>query len=145
MTPSISSPSIPSESDDEVDYADTDLPLGNVWAYPCKLPSCPDYGKSWLLRSNFLFHLKEEDAHRTAAMTPAARRIIEKEWRYTTDPDLPRRAAPEFCSREDPDEHVQEYGFRYDTGRVVRGYGTMKQMEMHKELRRQETQQRKTA
>ncbi|XP_014550228.1 hypothetical protein COCVIDRAFT_63347, partial [Bipolaris victoriae FI3] len=129
--------SIPSESDDGVDNADTNLPLGNVWAYPCKLPSCPDYGKSWLLRSNFLLHLKKEGAHSIAATTPAARRMIEKEWRYTTDPHLPPRAAPEFRSREDPDEHVWEYGFRDDTGRVIRGRGTMKQMEMHKELRRQ--------
>ncbi|KAJ5737274.1 uncharacterized protein N7483_002500 [Penicillium malachiteum] len=52
MTTSNPIPSIPSEFDDKVDNADADLPSGHVWAYPCKLPSCPDYGKSWVLRSN---------------------------------------------------------------------------------------------
>lgn len=119
MTTPISSPSIPSEDDDEVDNTDADLPSGHIWAYPCKLPSCPDYGKSWLLRSNFLFHLQEQDSHKTIMMTPAARRAIEKEWRYTTDPNLPPRAAPSFLSREDPDEHEWDYGFRDDTGKEM--------------------------
>lgn len=145
MTTPISSPSIPSENDDEVDNTDTDLPSGHVWAYPCKLPSCPDYGKSWLLRSNFLFHLQEQYSHKTIMMTPAARRAIEKEWRYATDPNLPPRAAPSFFSREDPDEHEWDYGFRDDTGKVIQGRGTMKQMELHRALRRRETQGRQTA
>ena len=105
MPTSLPSPFVPSELDDKADDADAALPSGNVWAYPCKLTSCPDYGKTWGLRSNFLFHLVE-DSHKTTAMTPAARRAIEKESRYTTDPDLPPRAAPDFRSREDPDEHM---------------------------------------
>jgi hypothetical protein len=48
----------------------------------------------------------EEDSHKTTAMTLAARRAIEKEWRYTADPNLPPRAAPDFRSREDPSEHI---------------------------------------
>jgi hypothetical protein len=106
MTTLLPSPSIPSELDDEADDADATLPSGHVWAYPCKLTSCPDYGKTWGLRSNFLFHLVEEDSHKTTAMTLAARRAIEKEWRYTADPNLPPRAAPDFRSREDPSEHI---------------------------------------
>jgi hypothetical protein len=89
MTSLVSSPPVPSELDDEVD--DTYLPVGHVWAYPCKLPSCPDYGKSWQLRSNFLLHLQEQDVHRILPTTPAARRAIEIDWRYTTDPYLPSR------------------------------------------------------
>jgi hypothetical protein len=106
MTTSPSNPSVPSELNDEFDDADATLPSGYMWAYPCKLTSCPDYGKTWGLRSNSLFHLIEEDSHNTTAMTPAARRVSEKEWRYTTDPNLPPRAAPGFRSREDPDEHT---------------------------------------
>lgn len=144
MTTSLPSPFIPSESDDEVDNIDADLPPEHVWAYPCKLTSCPDYGKTWLLRSNFLFHLVEEDSHKTTAMTPAARRVIEKEWRYTTDPNLPPRAAPDFRSREDPDEHIWDYNFRDDTGQMIKGRGTMREMEMHRASRRRETQGKQT-
>ncbi|KAH7403104.1 hypothetical protein BKA64DRAFT_668346 [Cadophora sp. MPI-SDFR-AT-0126] len=93
MTSLVSSPLVPSEFDDE-------------------LPSCPDYGKSWQLRSNFLLHLQEQDAHRTLSTTPAARRAIEIDWLYTTDPYLPPRAAPDFRSWEDPDEHVWDYSFK---------------------------------
>ncbi|KAF2185658.1 hypothetical protein K469DRAFT_576334 [Zopfia rhizophila CBS 207.26] len=143
MTTSISSHPIPSEFDDEVD--DADLPSGHVWAYPCKLPSCPDYGKSWVLRSNFLLHLQEQDAHTTTATTTAARRAIEKEWRYTTDLDLPPRAAPDFRPREDPGEHVWDYSFRDDTGKVITGRGTLKQMEMHRASRPRQMQGTQTA
>jgi hypothetical protein len=143
MTTSLPSPSIPSEFDDEVDNAHADLPPGHVWAYPCKLLSCPDYGKSWLLRSNFLLHLQEEDSHRTAT-TPAMRRTIEQEWRYTTDPYLPRRTAPGFRPQDDPDENVWEYGFRDDTGKMIKGRGTTKQKEMHQASRRREIQERRT-
>jgi hypothetical protein len=139
MTTSLPSPFVPSESDDEVDNTDADLPPEHVWAYPCKLPSCPDYGKSWLLRSNFLLHLQKQDVHKTTAITPIARRTIEKEWRYTTDPHLPRRRAPDFHSREDPDEHIWDYNFRDNTRKIVEGRGTMEQMEMHRTLRRRET------
>ncbi|KAF2808242.1 uncharacterized protein BDZ99DRAFT_49956 [Mytilinidion resinicola] len=103
---------IPSEIDDEVD--DAGLPSGHMWAYPCKLPSCPDYGKSWQLRSNFLAHLQEQEAHISTATTPTARRSLELAWRYSTDPHLPTRAAPGFRSREDPDEQVWVYSFRDD-------------------------------
>ncbi|KAF2843853.1 hypothetical protein T440DRAFT_473858 [Plenodomus tracheiphilus IPT5] len=78
-------------------------------------------------------------------MTPAARRAIEKEWRYTTDPNLPPRAASSFLSREDPDEHEWDYGFRDDTGKVIQGRGTMKQIELHMALRRREAQGRQRA
>lgn len=74
------------------------------------------------------------------AMTPAARRTIEKLWRYTTDPRLPPRAAPDFRSREDPDEHVWVYSFRDHTGKIIMGKGTMKQMDMHT---RQDTEKRR--
>ena len=143
MTTSFPSPSVPSEFDDEVDDSHADLPPGHVWAYPCKLLSCPDYGKSWLLRSNFLLHLQEGGSHGTAT-TPAVRRIIEQEWRYTTDPHLPRRTAPDFRPRDDTDEHVWEYGFRDETGKVIKGKGTMKQMEMHRASLRREIQERQT-
>ena len=142
MTSLVSSPPVPSELDDEVD--DAYLPVGHIWAYPCKLPSCPDYGKSWQLRSNFLLHLQEQDAHRTLLTTPAARRAIEIDWRYTTDPYLPPRAAPDFRSREDPDEQVWDYSFKDGNGKVVSGRGTMKQMEMHKTSLRLQAE-RKTA
>ncbi|KAL8725762.1 MAG: hypothetical protein Q9166_007162 [cf. Caloplaca sp. 2 TL-2023] len=132
MASLVSGPPVPSELDDEVD--DADLPSGHIWAYPCKLPSCPDYGKSWNLRSNFLVHLQEREAHGTIA-TPAARRAIEIEWRYTTDPYLPPRVAPDFRTWEDPDEQVWDYSFKDDTGKVITGGGTLKQMEMHKASR----------
>ena len=133
MTSSVSDSAVPSEYDDEVD--DAALPCELVWAYPCKLFSCPDYGKSWKLRSNFLLHLWEQEAHKATATTPAARRAIEIEWRYATDPHLPRRAAPDFRSREDPDEHIWDYSFKDATGKVISGRGTMKQMEVHKASR----------
>lgn len=134
---------VPSELDDEVD--DADLTFGLVYAYPCKLSSCPDYGKSWSLRSNFLFHLQEEEAHKALAATPTARRAIEKEWRYTTDPHLPPRAAPNFRSREDPAEHVWNYTFKDETGRVIPGQGTLEQMNIHMALRRREVEALRTA
>jgi hypothetical protein len=90
MTTSLPSLFVPSESDNEVDNTDADLPPEHVWAYPCKLPSYPDYSKSWLLRSNFLLYLQKQDVHKATAITPIAHRTIEKEWRYTTDPHLPR-------------------------------------------------------
>lgn len=133
MTSLVSETPVPSELDDEVD--DADLSSGYVWAYPCKLPSCPDYGKSWLLRSNFLLHLHEREEHGTSATTPAARRAIEISWRYTTDLCLPPRAAPDFRSWEDPDEQVWDYGFKDNSGKVIKGRGTLKQMEMHKASR----------
>jgi hypothetical protein len=129
MSSLVSSPPVPSELDDEVD--DADLPSGHTWAYPCKLPSCPDYGKSWELRSNFLLHLRGREAHEASATTPAARRAIEIDWRYTTDPYLPARAAPDFRSREDPNEHVWNYSFKDKNGRVITGRGTQEQMGMH--------------
>ncbi|KAK4107253.1 hypothetical protein N656DRAFT_820616 [Canariomyces notabilis] len=130
MASSISNTPIPSELDDEAD--NIYLPSGHKWAYPCKLPSCPDYGRFWMLRSNFLLHLQEREAHGASAKTPATRRAIELAWRYTTDPKLPPRAAPDFRSREDPDEQVWNYGFKDQNGKVISGRGTMKQMEMHK-------------
>lgn len=133
MTSLVSGPAVPSELNDEAD--DVDLPSGHIWAYPCKLLSCPDYGKSWNLRSNFLEHLHEREAHGTVASTPAARRAIEMEWRYTTDPCLPPRAAPNFHSRKDPDEQVWDYSFRDDTGKVIIGRCTLKPMEMPKDSR----------
>ncbi|KAF2270022.1 hypothetical protein CC78DRAFT_550385 [Lojkania enalia] len=117
MTTSISSHSIPSEFDDEVNYANPDLTSGRV------------------LRSKFLFHLQEQDAQKITAITPAARRTIEKDWWHTTDPNLPPPAAPDFRSRKDPDEHVWVNGFRDDTGRVIRDRGRMKQMELHRASR----------
>lgn len=117
----------PSEFDDEID--DAVLPSRQMWAYPCKLPSCPDYGKSWQLRSNFLAHLQDREAHAPTATTPAARRSIELKWRYTTNPHLPPQAAPSFRSREDPEGHVWDYGFRDNTGKLITGRGTLKEME----------------
>ncbi|KAK4244745.1 hypothetical protein C7999DRAFT_43624 [Corynascus novoguineensis] len=130
MASSISSTPTPSELDDEVDNAY--LPFGHIWAYPCKLPSCPDYGKSYTMRSNFLLHLQEREAHGASAKTPAARRSIEIAWRYITDPELPPRAAPDFRSRQDPEEQIWNYSFRDQNGNVIAGRGTLKQMEMHK-------------
>lgn len=123
-------PQIPSELDDEID--DAALPCGQICAYPCKLPSCLDYGKSWQLRSNFLAHLQENEAHAATASTPAARRATEIEWRYTTDPHLPPRTAPAFHSREDPEEHIWAYSLKDKSGKVINGTGTMKQIEEHR-------------
>lgn len=130
MNSSVSRISIPSELDDDVD--NVDLPTGHIWAYPCKLSSCPDYGKSWILRSNFLLHLQEREAHSSSATTPAARRAIEIDWRYITDPYLPPRAAPNFRSREDPAEQIWTYSFKDDCGHVISGQGTLEQMSDHK-------------
>lgn len=127
MTASSNSYLVPSELHDEVD--DIDLPSGHIWAYPCKLPSCPEYDKTWKPRSNFLVHLQEEEAHMPTATIPSARRAIEIDWRYTTDPNSPPRAPPHFRSREDSDEQVWTYGYKDDTGKVITRTGTLKQME----------------
>jgi hypothetical protein len=127
MPASSSQNPVPSDSDDEID--NLSLPSGRVWAYPCKYPLCPDYGKSWLLRSNFLCHLLQQEAHAGIASTPAARRAIEIEWRYTTNPDLPRQKAPDFLSREDPDEQEWTYSFRNNAGVMISRRRTKKQME----------------
>jgi hypothetical protein len=39
---------------------------------------------------------------------------------------------------------VWEYGFRDETGKVIKGKGTMKQMEMHRASLRREIQERQT-
>lgn len=132
MASLVSNLPIPSELDDEVD--DAYLPAGHIWGYPCKLPSCPGYGKSWRLRSNIHLHLQEQEAHETSATTPAARRAIEIRWRYIANPDLPPRAAPRFRSREEPDEQIWDYSFKDNNGNVITGTGTMKQMEMRRAL-----------
>ena len=127
-------PHTPSEFDDEID--DAALPFGYAWAYPCKLPSCPDYGKSWLLRSNFLLHLQEQEMHLAVTATPSARRAIEVEWRYVTDLHLPPRAAPGFRSRAEPGEQIWTYSIRTDTGRVLTRTGTQRQMDEDLQRRR---------
>jgi hypothetical protein len=127
MTAPTISPPIPSEFDDEAD--DAELPSGKAWAYSCKLRSCPDYGKSWLLRSNFLLHLKEQNAHTETASTPADRRRIEIASRHITDPYLPPRAAPGFLPREEPGQQVWQYSFRNDAGQMISRTGTQEQME----------------
>ena len=137
MTSPISNHPIPSELDDEVD--DADLPPGLIWVYPCKLPSCPDHGQAWKLRSNFLSHLNECEAHSAILTTTAARPAIEIDWRYATDPDLPPRVAPHFRPREDPEEVMWNYSFKDDLGRVVSGRGTVEQVELHKAQGRQQT------
>lgn len=140
MTTSNPSSLTPSEFDDEVD--ESDIPPEHIWVYPCKLLSCPDYGKSWQLRSNFLAHLQDREAHIITATTPAARRSIELAWRYATDPDLPPRAAPGFRSREDPDEQVWDYGFKDDSGKVITGTGTLEEVEIHKAALRQQAEEK---
>lgn len=40
------SPYWPSDSDEDADTSG--LKFGTVWAYPCKLETCPEYGKTWL-------------------------------------------------------------------------------------------------
>jgi hypothetical protein len=120
---------IPSEFDDEIDDSDASLRCGYIWAYPCKHPSCPDYGKSWTLRSNFLLHLQEEAAHMGTAATPAERRAIEILWRYPTDLHLPPRAPPYFRSREEPEEHQWTFSFRDKAGGVLTRTGTQREMD----------------
>jgi hypothetical protein len=137
MNTSNSIPPVPSEFDDEVD--DASLLPGYVWTYPCKLSSCPDYDKSWVLRSKFLLHLQEQHAHATTAKTAAGRRTVELEWRYTV-PHLPPRAAPDSRSREDPDEDIWNYSFRDNNGNIIDGKGTMKQAKTHMVSRRQQLQ-----
>ena len=111
MATLIFSRSVPSDFDDDVDNANADLPPEHVRAYPCKVPSCLNYGKSWLLRSNF-FLLKEQDLNKETATTPAACHTIEKRWRYTIDPNLPpwrpqifipERAQTRTCGSTDDD------------------------------------------
>lgn len=119
--------SIPSEVDDEVD--DAFLPHGEVWAYTCKLASCPDYGKSWQFHSNFLCHLQDQEAHMASATTPAVRRAIELKWRYATDPHLPPRKGPFFRSQADLVEYIWEYSFKDHTDKVVNRRATQRQME----------------
>jgi hypothetical protein len=115
---------IPSGVHDEVD--DAALSFQYVWAYLCKLLSCPDYGKSWGLRSNFLLHSQEREAHMATAATPAARRAIEVDRHYATDPHLPPRAAPDFRSQEDPEEQIWTYSFKDNTGTVLTCTGTQR-------------------
>lgn len=64
-----------------------------------------------------------------SAATPTARRMIELEWRYATDPDLPSRAPPNFRPREDPEEHIWTYSVKDRSSRVVTRTGTQRQMD----------------
>lgn len=115
--------SVPSGLNDEVDNAT--LPFEHVWALPCKLSLCPNSGTTWTLRSHFLLHLQERDAHMATSATPAVRRVMELEWRYVSNLHLLPRAAPDFQSREDPKQHIWTYSFRDNTGRVVTRTGTL--------------------
>jgi hypothetical protein len=63
------------------------------------------------------------------AATPAARRAIELEWRYVTNLHLLPRAAPDFQSQEDPEQHIWTYNFRDNIGRVVTRTGTQRQVD----------------
>jgi hypothetical protein len=61
----------------------------------------------------------------------AARRAIEIEWQYTTDPHLfAESCGPYFRSREDPDEHLWTYSFVDNTSRMTTHTGTLGEMEM---------------
>jgi hypothetical protein len=74
--------------------------------------------------------LQEQDVHATTATTATttiARRVIDKEWRYTNDAHLPPRTAPDLRSKEGPDKDVWDYNFKDDTGKVISGRGTLKQ------------------
>jgi hypothetical protein len=50
-------------------------------------------------------------------------------WRYITNLHLPPRAAPDFRSREDPEEKVWTYNFKDNIGRVLARTGTQRQMD----------------
>jgi hypothetical protein len=52
-----------------------------------------------------------------------------------TDPSVPPRAAPKFKSREDLDEDIWDYSFKGDSGKIIRGMGTIEQMEMYRASR----------
>jgi hypothetical protein len=72
---------------------------------------------------------RSRDAHMAAAATPVTRRAIELEWRYVTDLHLSPRAAPDFQSQEDPEQHIWTCSFRDNTGRLVTCTGTHRQMD----------------
>lgn len=97
----------PSSSDEDNDAS---LEVGRVWAYPCKHPSCPFYGKTWTLQSNFLNHLKDFKVHREEAATKdrAGRRQCASEWRYETSLEEPKRLPPGF----EPNDGMWDYTYR---------------------------------
>jgi hypothetical protein len=76
---------------------------------PCRVDVPPfsrvNYGKSWTLRSNFLVHLQEREAHMATATPPAACREIEIEWRYITDPYY-RLVRPKIRQKVKRPDHI---------------------------------------
>ena len=105
----------PSESDEDGDTSA--LGLDQVWAYPCKLASCPCYGKTWIRQCNFLNHLKDFQVHREnqATLTRAGRRQQALAWRYQTSIHDPPRKPPSF----QPSEPVWNYSYRRRNGKLV--------------------------
>lgn len=108
----------PSESDEDGDTLA--LGYGRVWAYPCKLLACPEYGKTWVRQSNFLNHLKDHQVHRDsdATKTRQGRRSQALAWRYETSMHDPPRTAPDF----QPAEPKWDYSYRTRDGILVRTF-----------------------
>jgi len=107
----------PSESDEDADTSC--LQFSHVWAYPCKLQTCPRYGKAWLSQSNFFNHLKNQQTHQDdeATRTRPGRKAQALLWRYETSLHDPPRQPPSFASREP--EWI--YSFRHADGTVRSG------------------------
>jgi hypothetical protein len=105
---------IPSEPNDGVD--DVTLPFRHVWAYPSKL----------LLWSRLQQVL---DSAQQLPPPLAGAGVACGTWRYITNLHLPPRAAPDFRSREDPEERVWTYNFKDNTGKVSARTGRQRQMD----------------
>ena len=105
----------PSSSDEDGDTSS--LEPGQIWAYPCKHPSYPYYGKAWTLQSNFLNHLKDFKIHREEAATKdrAGRRQYAREWRYETSVEEPKRLPPLF----ELNDGMWDYSYRSADGKIV--------------------------
>jgi hypothetical protein len=116
LRPHLADHNDPASSSDE-DGNTTELELGRIWAYPCKHPSCPYYGKTWTLQSNFLNHLKDFTIHREneATKSRAGRRQCAREWRYETSLEEPKRLPPLFESNNE----VWHYGYRSADAKMV--------------------------
>jgi len=105
----------PSSSDKNGDTSS--LEPDRIWAYPCKHPACPYYGKTWMLQSNFLNHLKDFKIHREEVTTKdqAGRRRCAREWRYESSLEEPK-CLPSLFGFNDG---TWNYSYRSADGRVV--------------------------
>ena len=81
LTPHLADHNDPPSSSNE-DGDTSSFEPGRIWAYPYKHPTCPYYGKTWTLQSNFLNYLSDFKIRREEEATRdrAGRRQCARKW-----------------------------------------------------------------